>query len=219
MSTHRITSHDVARLVGVSQSTVSRALRGHPAVTAATTERVRAGAEQLGHFPNLAARSLMTARTQTIGVVVANITNPFYPQLVEVLHDDRRGGYRTVLVNTDQDPGALLRGGVDGAVLVSPRLWGRRLGPRSPQAAYRLSFSTVTATTRRSTSSRATTSPVAQSPPRSSPTWATAGSADCGPGEHLNRARTADGPRSWNGGDRRSTNVSGGRPLFTPGRL
>src|SRR6266508_3445721 len=97
MSNKRITSRDVARLLGVSQSTVSRALRGHPAVAPAT-------AEQLRYAPNLAARSLITARTQTIGVVIADITNPFYPQLVEVLHDEfGRGGYRIVLVNAEQD--------------------------------------------------------------------------------------------------------------------
>lgn len=95
-----VTSRDVAREVGVSQSTVSRALRGDPRVSAATQVKVVETAARMNYLPNAAARSLITRRSNTIGVVVADITNPFYPELVDVLHDEfHLSGYRTVLLN------------------------------------------------------------------------------------------------------------------------
>lgn len=94
------TSRDVAREVGVSQSTVSRALRGDSRVARDTLARVVEAAQRLNYLPNSAARSLITKRSQTVGVVVSDITNPFYPQLVDVLHDELfLDGYRTVLLN------------------------------------------------------------------------------------------------------------------------
>jgi LacI family transcriptional regulator len=95
-----VTSRDVAREVGVSQSTVSRALRGDPRVSASTQSLIADAAKRLNYIPNVAARSLITSRTQTIGVVVSNIANPFYPQLVDILHDELGlAGYRMVLLN------------------------------------------------------------------------------------------------------------------------
>lgn len=95
-----LTSRDVAREVGVSQSTVSRALRGDPRVAPDTLARVIETAQRMKYMPNSAARSLITKRSNTIGVVVSDITNPFYPQLVDVLHDEFfLAGYRTVLLN------------------------------------------------------------------------------------------------------------------------
>lgn len=95
-----LTSRDVAREVGVSQSTVSRALRGDPRVAPETLARVVETAQRMNYLPNSAARSLITKRAHTIGVVVADITNPFYPQLIDVLHDEFfLAGYRTVLLN------------------------------------------------------------------------------------------------------------------------
>jgi LacI family transcriptional regulator, galactose operon repressor len=122
-----VTSHDIAREVGVSQSTVSRALRGDPRVDPATAARVLRVAELRGYMPNASARSLVTRRTRTIAVVVADIKNPFYPELVEALHEALgRSGYRMVLVNERTDTrgqsglAELYRdGGADGAVFVS----------------------------------------------------------------------------------------------------
>jgi LacI family transcriptional regulator len=122
-----VTSHDIAREVGVSQSTVSRALRGDPRVDPATAARVLRVAERRGYSPNATARSLVTRRTRTIAVVVADIKNPFYPELVEALHEALgRSGYRMVLVNERTDTrgqaglAELYRGGgADGAVFVS----------------------------------------------------------------------------------------------------
>lgn len=80
-----VTSHDVARAAGVSQATVSRVLSGSPKVAPQTRERVLSALTATGYTPNLVARAMRTRRTGTIGVVVASITNPFYPELIEAV--------------------------------------------------------------------------------------------------------------------------------------
>src|SRR6185295_973806 len=81
------TSHDVALAAGVSQPTVSRALRGDPRVTEATRSRVLVAAERLGYVTSDRGRSLATRRTSRIGVVVEDLDNPFYLELLDVLHE------------------------------------------------------------------------------------------------------------------------------------
>lgn len=99
-----VTSKDIARELAISQSTVSRALRGDPRVAPATIARVLEAAERMRYTPNLAARSLITRQTSTVGVVVSDITNPFYPELVEILHNELAlSGYRTILLNERTD--------------------------------------------------------------------------------------------------------------------
>ncbi len=123
----KTTSHDVAREVGVSQSTVSRAIRRDPRVDPGTAALVLNAAERLGYAPNASARSLVTSRTGIVAVVLADITNPFYPQLVEVLHEQlARTGYRMILFNERTDSrgeGGIERllgsGGADGVVFLS----------------------------------------------------------------------------------------------------
>lgn len=80
-----VTSRDVARLAGVSQATVSRILTGSANVTPQLRARVVAALEQTGYRPNAMAQAMRTGRTGTIGVVVAKITNPFYPELLETI--------------------------------------------------------------------------------------------------------------------------------------
>jgi LacI family transcriptional regulator, galactose operon repressor len=100
------TTRDVAREAGVSQSTVSRALNGDPRVAPETRALIQAAAKRLSYLPNTAARSLITKRTDTIGILIGEITNPFYPQLVDVLHDEfTLSGFRTVLLNERADAG------------------------------------------------------------------------------------------------------------------
>lgn len=70
------TIHDVARLAGVATSTVSRALAGEPRVSAATRERVRQVAHDLGYRPSRSAQSLRSAKTGTIGLLSPNLENP-----------------------------------------------------------------------------------------------------------------------------------------------
>ncbi|MGH3381171.1 MAG: LacI family DNA-binding transcriptional regulator [Actinoallomurus sp.] len=119
-----ITSHDVARLAGVSQPTVSRALRDDPRVSVKTRERVRAAAAALSYVPSAAGRSLATRATRRVGVAVSDLTNPFYPYLVAPLHDElERLGYRMMLfTERDEDAVAaerLLDQSIDGVVLTT----------------------------------------------------------------------------------------------------
>jgi LacI family transcriptional regulator, galactose operon repressor len=125
-----VTSKDIARKLKISQSTVSRALRGDPRVAADTMARVLEAARQMNYTPNLAARSLSTRKTATVGVVVSDITNPFYPELLEILHNELAlAGYRTILFNertdaiVEQHVGDLVNGAaVDGLIYVSATL-------------------------------------------------------------------------------------------------
>jgi DNA-binding LacI/PurR family transcriptional regulator len=79
----RTTIEDVAALAGVSKGTVSKYLGdGDYYISAATRTRIAAAVEELDFQPNALARGLVRRRTQTIGVIVASITNPLYPELI-----------------------------------------------------------------------------------------------------------------------------------------
>jgi DNA-binding LacI/PurR family transcriptional regulator len=124
---NKITSHDVAQLAGVSQSTVSRALRGEPGPSDATRERVRHAAATLDYVPIESGRSLSTRSTRRIGIVAADLTNPFYPELVEPARVElHRLGYRTLLIPDLTDPPAdierLVDGSLDGVMLTTTAL-------------------------------------------------------------------------------------------------
>ncbi len=98
------TSHDVARAAGVSQGTVSRALRGMPGMTDRTRDRVLRSARALNYVPSETGRSLRTRQTRTIGVVSADLTNPFYPQLIEPIRAELDAlGFRAVLIPDSPD--------------------------------------------------------------------------------------------------------------------
>lgn len=119
-----VTSHDVARLAGVSQPTVSRALRALPGTSAETIDRVRAAAAALGYVPSEAGRSLSTNRTRCIGIVAAELTNPFYPELVEPIRSElEMQGYRTLLIpdsaDTPLEIGRLADATLDGVILTT----------------------------------------------------------------------------------------------------
>ncbi|MDJ1138022.1 LacI family DNA-binding transcriptional regulator [Streptomyces iconiensis] len=99
------TLRDVARACGCSVATVSRVLAGTRPVGAETTRRVRRAAEELGYRPNQVARALRSRSTGTVGLVLPQITNPFYPTLVRelthALHADARA---VLLADCDDDP-------------------------------------------------------------------------------------------------------------------
>lgn len=81
--TKRVTSIDVAALAGVSQSTVSRVFSELDKVSPDKRQRVLEAASELGYVPNAIARSLTTQRTNIVGIVMANLTSPFYPYVLE----------------------------------------------------------------------------------------------------------------------------------------
>ena len=117
------TSHDVARLAGVSQPTVSRALRGDPRVAEATRDRVRQAAAELGYVTSELGRSLSTRSTRQIAMV-ADLRNALYPALVQPLHDRfAELGLRMVLLAERGDDQAtyerVLDRSVDGVVLTT----------------------------------------------------------------------------------------------------
>jgi LacI family transcriptional regulator len=117
------TSHDVAALAGVSQPTVSRALRGDPRVAPATRARVQAAAAQLGYVPSERGRSLSTRRTSRVGVVVEDLSNPFYLELLDELHRELDARAVRMVVLTDAERAEpLLDGSLDGAVLTTTLL-------------------------------------------------------------------------------------------------
>lgn len=96
---------DVASLAQVSTATASRALSRPDMVAHATRERVLNAAQQLGYQPNFLARSLRQGETRTIGLIVADILNPFHAMLAKGAQDAAdRHGYTVFLSNSDEEP-------------------------------------------------------------------------------------------------------------------
>ncbi|MFI7125450.1 LacI family DNA-binding transcriptional regulator [Nonomuraea sp. NPDC050153] len=123
------TIKDVARVCGVHVSTVSRTFSAPHLVNPATRSRVLAAADDLGYRPNRAARALTTGRTFNMGLIVADIANPFFPPLIKAAQAQARGrDYHVFVADTDEDPRVeeeLIRTftkQVDGVLLCSPRL-------------------------------------------------------------------------------------------------
>ncbi|MET9862255.1 substrate-binding domain-containing protein [Streptomyces smyrnaeus] len=95
----------MARASGCSVSTVSRVLANSRPVGAGTARRVREAAERLGYRPNQVARALRSRSTATVGLVLPQITNPFYPTLVrELTHVLDERGRAVLLADCDDDP-------------------------------------------------------------------------------------------------------------------
>lgn len=96
---------DVAALAEVSTATASRALSRPEMVADGTRQRVMKAAQQLGYQPNVLARSLRQRETRTIGLIVADILNPFHALLAKGVQDTaEEQGYVTFLFNSDEQP-------------------------------------------------------------------------------------------------------------------
>lgn len=130
MSDRRPTIHDVAARAGVSKSLVSLALRGSPKVSEASRDAIIKAAAELGYRPNATARSLADRRSRTIGINMAELDNPIFPQMLTGAHSViRERGYNTMLVSGERDPeiehvelAKLLEFQVEGLILISHRL-------------------------------------------------------------------------------------------------
>lgn len=93
---------DVARRAGVSIATVSRVVNGQTVVAPETRERVMEAVRELGYQPNALAASLVRGRSRTLGIVIPDISNPFFPEVVRGLEDAaHKAGYNVILCNSD----------------------------------------------------------------------------------------------------------------------
>jgi LacI family transcriptional regulator len=98
----RVTIAEVAAHAGVSKTTVSHVLSGNRPVAPATREKVELAVRDLGYRPDHLARSLRTRRSAMVGLVIPDITNPFYPIVARGLEDClSAAGYRMFICNTD----------------------------------------------------------------------------------------------------------------------
>lgn len=119
----RATSYDVARLAGVSQSAVSRAFRDGGSISPRLRARVEKAARELGYAPSLLARSLISRRSNLIGVVMTDLTARNYPDLLRLLGlEIQAAGNRMLLASVPNDAGGaaaaadLLAFHVDGLI-------------------------------------------------------------------------------------------------------
>ncbi|MDY7028777.1 MAG: LacI family DNA-binding transcriptional regulator [Spirochaetota bacterium] len=95
------TVKDIANLTGVSTATVSRVLNGKPGVKPETRQRIVDLIKEVDYMPDFAARSMKTGKTFTIGMVVADITNPFYSEAAKTIEfQARKHNYTLILGNT-----------------------------------------------------------------------------------------------------------------------
>ena len=102
--TKPVTIHDIAKRANVSVATVSRALADSPRVTPETRNRIKQIARELNYVPNAIARGLVTKSSKTIGMVIPDIMNPFFPEVAKGLEAcANRHGFNVLLCNSDLD--------------------------------------------------------------------------------------------------------------------
>lgn len=125
----RVTITDVGVAAGVSAATVSRVLNGTARVDEALVSRVRQAVADLGYRPNAAAQGLARGETGTIGVLVPDLANPYFPEVLKAISSvAREHGHHVMIMESDEDPTVehaladdLLRC-CDGVLLCSPRM-------------------------------------------------------------------------------------------------
>lgn len=124
-----VTIRQVARAAGVSAATVSRVMNGSSTVAPDLVERVRHRAEEMGYRPNAAAQGLARGRTGTFGVLVPDLANPYFHDVLKGIGDEAGAdGYRMLVADSDEHPdaeahlAAELLTRTDGLILCSPRM-------------------------------------------------------------------------------------------------
>jgi LacI family transcriptional regulator/LacI family repressor for deo operon, udp, cdd, tsx, nupC, and nupG len=126
----RVNIKDIARIAGVSHSTVSRALSNSPLISVETRERIQELSVALGYTPDAVAQSLQNRQTKTIGLVVSSIADPFFADLVEGVDDVASEAGLSLFINfSHNDPEREVqvietfhRRRVDGIIAASSRL-------------------------------------------------------------------------------------------------
>ncbi len=97
--------HEVARRARVSTATVSRAINRVPTVNPKLAQRVWNAIKELGYYPNTQARALVSGRSRIFGLIVSELTNPFFPEIVQVFETIAvRHHYEILLTSTMNDP-------------------------------------------------------------------------------------------------------------------
>jgi DNA-binding LacI/PurR family transcriptional regulator len=130
LNARRPTIISVAERAGVSKSLVSLVMRGAPNVSDERRRAVLKAAEELGYRPNLVARNLAERRTRTVGVLVSDLHNPFFAEIIDGLQSEARDRDRRLLLGTGRRDGeeeadvveSFLQQDVEGLVLLSPVL-------------------------------------------------------------------------------------------------
>ncbi|MFZ0737705.1 MAG: LacI family DNA-binding transcriptional regulator [Candidatus Acidiferrales bacterium] len=107
---------DMARDLGVSVITVSKALRNHTDISAATRARVLKKAKELNYRPNLAARALVTGRSNMMGLVVPDIVRPFFAFLARGLAAALRNSGYTLVISSSEDDAEIEKQAIDQLV-------------------------------------------------------------------------------------------------------
>jgi DNA-binding LacI/PurR family transcriptional regulator len=122
-----VTIKDIAKEAAVSHSTVSRALRGSSLISEKTTQLIHDTALKLGYFPSAAARSLKTNRSQALGVIVSNIDDPYFSEVLQGIEEIAQGhNYSLFMAASQRDPEreativqAMRQHRVDGVIICS----------------------------------------------------------------------------------------------------
>ncbi|HEX2757392.1 MAG TPA: LacI family DNA-binding transcriptional regulator, partial [Thermoanaerobaculia bacterium] len=134
------TIREVARAAGVSVATVSRVLNGKGPVREVTSRRVRAAADRLRYVPHGGARSLITRRTNAIGVLLPDLFGEFFSEAIRGIDRAARGaGYQLLVSGSHGDRARAetalraMRGRVDGLVVMSPSVDGPTLSANLPE--------------------------------------------------------------------------------------
>ena len=130
MRKQEVSIEDIARIAGVSHSTVSRALRDSPLISMDVRERIQQLAGEMGYTPNAVAQSLQTRRTSTIGLVVTSIADPFLSDVVKGVEEVARSADFSVFLSASHnDPDQEMaiietfhRRRVDGIITTSSRI-------------------------------------------------------------------------------------------------
>jgi LacI family transcriptional regulator, repressor for deo operon, udp, cdd, tsx, nupC, and nupG len=125
----KVTIHTVAKQANVSIATVSRVLSGSSTVRKDLADRVIAAAEELSYVPSASAQNLAIGKTLTLGVIVPDLSNPYFPRVIKGIEKKaKESDYTTIIADSEGDAAAelsmvnRLSSKVDGLILISPRM-------------------------------------------------------------------------------------------------
>ena len=133
--TRRVSAYDVAKVAGVSQSTVSRVLNNYPYVKQETRDKVLEAIQEIGFSPDEIARSLAKNKTNTIGLITTDISNPFYGETAHIiLREAQKYDYDVIIIDAETDSHSFERAvstlvgkRVDGIIVASIRKDNRKI--------------------------------------------------------------------------------------------